>query len=143
METSQQFSDGDIVANVLHEMAPEADQVDSDDDNESTEADDAFCIDSISWFLHIVTHQRFFVQWNKFPSEVVQQLQAFGRGYLHQQVKTSSITGLILQQESSTPVSSKAHPHLHLGVLTSWPFQGQPQPPKGNIASKSFKVFIH
>ena len=41
METSQQVSDGDIVANLLHEMEPEAEQVDSDNDNEGTEADDA------------------------------------------------------------------------------------------------------
>ena len=62
VETSQQVSDGDIVTNVLHEVKPEAEQVDSDDDNESTEADDGDYIGSTSQFLHIVTHQRAFVQ---------------------------------------------------------------------------------
>ena len=37
---SQQGSDCDIVANLLHKMEPEVEQVDSDDDNEGTEADD-------------------------------------------------------------------------------------------------------
>ena len=88
METSQQVSNGDIVANVLHEMEPEVEQVYSDDDNEGTEADDADYIGSTSWFLNIVNHQRVFVQWNKFPSEVVQQLQALEQAIVHQQVKT-------------------------------------------------------
>ena len=40
------------------EMDPEAEQVDSDDDN----ADDADYIGSTSLFLHIVNHQKAFVQ---------------------------------------------------------------------------------
>ena len=62
---SQQVSDGDIVANVLCEMEPEVEQVDSDNDNEGTEADDADDADYIgnmSQFLHIETHHRAFVQ---------------------------------------------------------------------------------
>ena len=57
MVTSQPVSDGDIVANVVHEMETEVEQVDSDDDNEGTEADDTDYIGSTSQFLYIVNHR--------------------------------------------------------------------------------------
>ena len=59
---SQQVSDGDMVTNVLHKMQSEAEQVDSDDDNEGTETDDADYSGNTSQSLHIVTHQRAFVK---------------------------------------------------------------------------------
>ena len=61
VETSQLVGDIDIVANVLCKIEPDVEQVDSDD-NETTEADDADYISSNSQFLHIVTHQKAFVQ---------------------------------------------------------------------------------
>ena len=56
VEMSQQVSDGDNVANVLHEMEPEVQEMDSDDDNEGTEANNSDYIGSTIWFLHIVNH---------------------------------------------------------------------------------------
>ena len=56
METSEQASHGDIVANVLHELEPESE--DNDDDEES----DADYIVTSSQLLHILSHQKAFMQ---------------------------------------------------------------------------------
>ena len=56
VETSEQASHGDIVANVLHELEPESE--DNDDDEES----DADYIVTSSQLLHILSHQKAFMQ---------------------------------------------------------------------------------
>ena len=71
----------------MHELEPETEQVDSDDDDGDA-ADDPDFIGSTSQFLHIVNHWKAFMQWNSFPAEVLQQVQALDQAIVCQQVKT-------------------------------------------------------
>ena len=86
VETSEQVSDGDIVANVLSELEPEPEDDDDDeeDDNEESDADN---IGTSSQLLNILSCQKAFMQWNKFPTEVLQQLHALEQAVICQQVK--------------------------------------------------------
>ena len=61
METSEQVSDSDTVANVLSELEtePEDDDDDEEDDDEESDAD---YTGTSSQLLHIVSHQKAFIQ---------------------------------------------------------------------------------
>ena len=84
VETSDQVSDGDIVGNVLSELEPEPEDDDEDDEEES----DVGFIGTSSQLLHILSHQKAFMQWNKFPTEVLQQLLVLEQAIIHHQVGT-------------------------------------------------------
>ena len=86
MWRSEQVTDGDIVANILHELDPEPEEVNSDDDDDD-EADSDY-IGNTSQFLHTLSHQRAFMQQNKFPTEVLKQLQALEQANVHHQIET-------------------------------------------------------
>ena len=60
------------------------DDVDEDDDEDS----DAVNIGTSSQLLHIISHQKAFMPWSKFPTEVLQQLDALKQAMIHQQGKT-------------------------------------------------------
>ena len=53
------MTDGDIVANILSELDPEPEEVNSDDNDDEANADD---IGTTSQFLHTLSHQRAFMQ---------------------------------------------------------------------------------
>ena len=72
IETSEQVADGDILQNVLKELEPEQDYDDdpNDDPDGSAEQDPDY-IHSTGQLLHMVNHQKAFLQCNKFPVEVL------------------------------------------------------------------------
>ena len=80
VEFSEHVHDGDIVANELSEVEPEPE--DNDDDEESEQITLAPVVS------YILSYQKAFMQWNKFPVEVLQQLHAFDQLIVCQQVKT-------------------------------------------------------
>ena len=63
VETSEQVADGDILQNVLKELEPEQDNDDdpNDDPDGSAEQDPDY-IPSMGWLLHMVNHQKAFLQ---------------------------------------------------------------------------------
>ena len=67
--------------NIIHQE-PE------DDDEDDDEEDDADYISTSSQVLHIMSHQKAFMPWNKFPTEVLQQLDALEQAIICQQVNT-------------------------------------------------------
>ena len=89
VETSEQVADGDILQNVLKELEPEQDNDDdpNDDPDDSAEQDPDY-IHSTGQLLHMVNHQKAFLQHNKFPVEVLWQLEALEQAIVCHQVKT-------------------------------------------------------
>ena len=89
VETSEQVADGDILQNVLKELEPEQDNDDdpNDDPDGSAEQDPDY-IHSTGQLLHMVNHQKAFLQQNKFPVEVLWQLEALEQAIVCHQVKT-------------------------------------------------------
>ena len=85
-ETSDHVADGVILQNVLKELEPEQDN--GDDPNDDPAEQDPDYISSMGQLLHMVNHQKAFLQQNKFPVEVLWQLEALEQAIIHQQVKT-------------------------------------------------------
>ena len=88
VETSAEVADGDILQNVLKELEPKQDNDDdpSDDPDGSAEQDTDY-IPSMGLLLHMVNHQKAFLQQNKFPVEVLRQLEALEQAIICHQVK--------------------------------------------------------
>ena len=89
VETSEQVADGDILQNVLKELEPEQDYDDdpNDDPDGSAEQDPDY-IHSTGRLLHMVNHQKAFLQRNRFPVEVLWQWEALEQAIICHQVKT-------------------------------------------------------
>ena len=63
VETSEQVDDGDILQNVLKELEPEQDNDDDPNDDPYGPAEqDPDCIPSTGQLLHMVNHQKAFLQ---------------------------------------------------------------------------------
>ena len=63
VETSEQVADGDILQNVLKELEPEQDNDDDpNDDPDGPAEQDPDYIPSTSQLLHMVNHQKAFLQ---------------------------------------------------------------------------------
>ena len=86
VETSEQVADGDILQNVLKELEPKQDN--DDDPNDGPAEQDPDYIPSMGQLLHMMNHQKAFLQQNKFPVEVMQQLEALEQAIICHQVKT-------------------------------------------------------
>ena len=64
METSEHVANGDIFQNVLKELEPELDN--DDDPNDDPAEKDPDYIPSMGWLLHMVNHQKAFLQQKNF-----------------------------------------------------------------------------
>ena len=77
VEACEHVADGDIFQNVLKEPEPEQDNdEDPNDDPDGPAEHHSDYIPSTGQLLHMVNHQKAFLQQNKFPAEVLQQLEA-------------------------------------------------------------------
>ena len=112
VETSEQASDGDIVASVLSELQP------ATKDNTDDEEDDADYIGTSRPLLHILSHQKAFMQWNKFPTKVLQHYMPWSR-LLYVNRSWPARNKHHWFHSSTRKQHSSLHPHLHFSALTS------------------------
>ena len=89
VETSEHLTDGDIFQNELKELEPEQDNDDGpNDDPDGPVEQDPDYNPNMCQLLHMVNHQKAFLQQNKFPVEVLWQLEALEQAIICHQVKT-------------------------------------------------------